>query len=185
MTRNNFVTALGFGVFAFLSSTLYTTPAQAFHLLGHSYSHVGVGSPVWKVGQQEDCPPGATFSVERGKCVCPPGMRFYNLAEVWGGKGDGCFRPQRPVKSIGKKKPSTSGGVGGGSTDCGPGYSYNPETGCRKIKGIGKKKVMPEAEQAPEQTQTDANTSGGGGDAEAASGPGHSPNGGGGGGDGD
>ena len=49
----------------------------------------------------------------------------------------------------------TSGGAGGGSTDCGPGYSYDAERGCRKIKSIGKKKVMPGAEQAPEQAQPD------------------------------
>ena len=194
MTRNDFVTALGFGVFAVLSSTLYTTPSQAFHLLGHSYSHVGVGSAVWKVA--EDCPRGSTFSVERGKCVCPPGMKMYreSLAHSWGGRW-GCYDPRnercapgeiwdddqfacvkRPVKNIGKKKPvmpGGSGGAGGGGTDCGPGYSYDAERGCRKIKSIGKKKVIPE-------------TSGGvGGDAEAAAGPGHSPSGGGGGGDGD
>jgi hypothetical protein len=84
-----------------------------------------------------------------------------------------------------------SGGVGGGSTDCGPGYSYDPERGCRKIKQIGKSKdqrraecesrgnqwnsetgrcikrigksKLPPAEQAPEQTQPDASTSGGAG----------------------
>ena len=83
----------------------------------------------------------------------------------------------------------TSGGVGGGSTDCGPGYSYSPEKD-RCIKAIRKsnpareaceskghqwnsetgrciklikKNKLPPAEQAPEQTQTDANTSGGAG----------------------
>ena len=54
---------------------------------------------------------------------------------------------------IGKCIDTGSGGVGEGSTDCGPGYSYDPERGCRKIKRIGKKKVMPPAEQAPEQAQ--------------------------------
>jgi hypothetical protein len=39
MTRNSFVTALGFGVFAFIWLTLDATPAQAVHLLGNSYSH--------------------------------------------------------------------------------------------------------------------------------------------------
>ena len=132
MTRNNLVTALGFIVLGFIALTLQLTPAQAFHLLGHSYSHVGVGSPVRKVA--DDCPPRATFSVERGKCVCPPG-------ETWE-EGKGCAK--RPVKSIGKKKPvmpGGSGGVGGGSTDCGPGYRYDPESGCRIIKSLGKKYV--------------------------------------------
>ena len=175
MTRNNFVTALGFIVLGFIALTLQLTPAQAFHLLGHSYSHVGVGSPVWKVA--EDCPPRSTFSVERGKCVCPPGMKMYreSLGHAFAGRS-GCYDPRnagcapgeiwddsqgcvkRPVKNIGKKKPvmpGTSGGAGGGSTDCGPGYSYDPESGCRIIKSLGKKKVMPEAEQAPEQAQPD------------------------------
>ena len=178
MIRNIWVTAFGFGVFAFLSSTHYATPAQAFHFLGHSYSHVGVGSPVWKVA--EDCPPRSTFSVERGKCVCPPGMKMSDYPQ---GCVDAAAHPLQGNcppgfhGTLNLKGLSTcvanyetirdceirgnrwdhimdrcegTGGVGGGSTK---------RLGKKKSqKSLGKKKVMP-------------GTSGGvdgGGDAEAA-----------------
>jgi hypothetical protein len=92
MTRSNFATSLGFGAVAFIW-LIQPTPAQAFHLLEHSYSHVGVGSPVWKVA--EDCPPGTTFSIARGKCVCPPGMKAWPAAAALGGLA-GCYDPKNP-----------------------------------------------------------------------------------------
>ena len=37
------------------------------------------------------------------------------------------------IKMISKTKPPTSGGVGGGSDDCGAGYVLVPERGCVKL----------------------------------------------------
>ena len=139
MTRNNFVTALGFGVVTSILLTLDATAAEC------PRGSCSTGLNLKGVGGCVAC--GTPYSCELG------GRGYWNYdanrcqADKW-----------RPVKNIGKKKPvmpGTSGGAGGGSTDCGPGYNYDPESGCRKIKSIGKKKVMPGAEQAPEQAQPD------------------------------
>jgi hypothetical protein len=136
MTRKNLVTALGLAFLTFMLST----------------HHAAAGV----------CPEGTneTYSFKYGRNICAPDAETLLACQSKYGFWDynaGECRP-RPVKNIGKKKPvmpGTSGGVGGGSTDCGPGYSYDAERGCRKIKSIGKKKVMPGAEQAPEQAQPD------------------------------
>jgi hypothetical protein len=121
MTRNNFVTALGLAFLTFMLSAHYAV--------------AGV------------CPEGTneTYSFKYARNICYPDAQTLQACQskygYWNYEAGQCL--PRPVKNIGKKKPQTSGGVGGGSTDCGPGYSYDPERGCRKIKSLGKKKVMP------------------------------------------
>jgi hypothetical protein len=168
MTQKNIAQALGLAFLTWMLST---------HLAG-----AGV------------CPEGTeeAYSFKYGRNICNPDTQTLQACQnnhgLWDYDAGRCV--PKTVKNIGKAKPKTSGGIGGGSdaqSSCeSKGNQWNFQTG-RCIKII-KKSQLPPVEQGPEQTQPDANTSGGvggGGDAEAAAGPGHSPNGGGGGGDGD
>jgi nitrite reductase/ring-hydroxylating ferredoxin subunit len=162
VTRENFVSALGLGFGAFVLSTLYAAAAE--------------------------CPPGQHWTLNlkgHSRCV----LNDYEISQCAGRGHQWNYETGRCIKSLKKSAPSTSGGVGGGSADCGPGYSYDPERGCRKIKQIGKskdqaradceskghqwnvqtgrcikslKKSNLPADQAPEQTQPSASGGAGG-----------------------
>ena len=156
MTRNNSLTAIGFVVVTFISLTLQTTAAQAAQQVCCCGATKWDGRKCWWEPSPGECP-----DVESGRQKWDAGMGkcIDTGSGGVGGGGDAEKRlGKKPVtKRLGKKPvmPGSSGGVGGGSTDCGPGYRYDPESGCRIIKSLGKKKVMPEAEQAPEQAQPD------------------------------
>ena len=108
--RGGFVTALGLAFLAFASFILQPTFAQA-----------------------QGCNLGSK------DCVCPGyGRCFYKTgSRNWCEQKGAPYRydPQYGCMKVIQKRKPTSGGAGGGSDDCGPGYFLDPASGCVKCPG--------------------------------------------------